>query len=92
MRCLPGRHFGTNPRKKHAFIDRHLGFEQVWACLLELSFQVIYSSLEQRRDNLAIREYKKTRNAPMQKIYTWHSDGHVWPKNTKNSSTILLMY
>ena len=32
-------------RKKHAFIGRHLGFGQVWACLLELSFQVIYSSL-----------------------------------------------
>jgi hypothetical protein len=45
MRSLPDRHFVTNPRKKHAFIGRHLGFGQVWACLLELSFQVIYSSL-----------------------------------------------
>ena len=42
---LPDRHFVTNPRKKNAFIGRHLGFGQVWACLLELSFQVIYSSL-----------------------------------------------
>jgi hypothetical protein len=49
MCSLPDRHFVTNPRlcprKKHAFIGRHLGFGQVWACLLELSFQVIYSSL-----------------------------------------------
>jgi hypothetical protein len=31
----------TNPRKKHAFIGRHLGLGQVWACLLQFTSKIM---------------------------------------------------
>ena len=48
MRSLPDRHFVTNPRKKTRIYWPPSWLRASMGCLFQLTFQVIYSSLDER--------------------------------------------